>query len=201
MKFYRSGEKSRAICASCKKLVGTTFAYRDVPFDDGEGEVKDILAAICDECGAVVSIPAQSTPAIRRARDTANISLEVMLPAPDLEVLDAAAFRIDPRATTKFRKILITYYAHRMAQSGDAAVRLRTLSLGRKDITCDTPRKRLSFKMTPRMDAEVQALMERSGLNRTDLMRGLVGEIEQAVVKPDEPEELLALRDLAAVVA
>lgn len=201
MKLYKPGEKSRAICTSCKKLVCTTFAYRDVPFDDGEGEVKDILAAVCDECGAVVAIPAQSTPAIRRTREAANISLEVMLPAADLEVLDAAAIRIDPQATARFRKALIAYYAHRMAQSGDAASRLRTLYLVRKDMTFDGPRKRLSFKLTPRMEAEVQKLMERSKLNRTDLMRSLVAEIELAVVKPETPPDLPALQDLAAVVS
>ncbi|WP_172746163.1 hypothetical protein [Neorhizobium sp. T7_12] len=53
--------------------------------------MKGILAAVCDECDAVVAIPAQSTPAIRRAREVAEVALEVSIPAPEVEILDAAA--------------------------------------------------------------------------------------------------------------
>lgn len=67
MKFYEAGSPSKAICESCKGLVPTTFRYRDVAFDDGRDSVKDILVAVCDHCDTVVSIPAQSTPAIKRA--------------------------------------------------------------------------------------------------------------------------------------
>lgn len=65
---FKESDKSRAICSHCERVVRTTFVYRDVPFDDGLGTVPDILAAVCDECGAVAAIPAQSTAAIIRAR-------------------------------------------------------------------------------------------------------------------------------------
>lgn len=67
MKRYQPGDTSKAICPHCGTLVSTTFAYRDVPFDDGNGIVRGILAAVCDKCKAVVSIPVQSTLTIRRA--------------------------------------------------------------------------------------------------------------------------------------
>jgi hypothetical protein len=67
-KLYEEGEKSKAICESCKQIVDTTFASRDVPFSEGKVEVKDILVAVCDLCDRVVAIPAQSTPAIRETR-------------------------------------------------------------------------------------------------------------------------------------
>ena len=57
---YSVGDKSKAICYRCKKVVSTTFDHRDVPLDDGSGEAKGILAAVCDACDAVVAIPAQS---------------------------------------------------------------------------------------------------------------------------------------------
>lgn len=84
MKLYQPGDKSKAVCSKCGKLVSTTFAYRDVPFDDGSGVVKGILAAVCDECQYVVAVPSQSTPAIRRAREAAEISLEGSIPAPEV---------------------------------------------------------------------------------------------------------------------
>ena len=70
MKLYKAGDKSKAICHFCKDLVETTFGYHTVPFNDGCGSVPNIMAATCDQCGSVVSIPAQSTTAIKEARET-----------------------------------------------------------------------------------------------------------------------------------
>jgi hypothetical protein len=68
MKHWKEGEKGRAVCERCATVVVTTFKVRDVPFSDGSGVVKDILACVCDNCSEVVGIPAQSTPAIAAAR-------------------------------------------------------------------------------------------------------------------------------------
>ena len=68
MKLYRPGDKSRAICTLCGSVVPTTLAPRDVPFSDGAGSARGVLAATCDHCGSVVAVPAQSTPAITAAR-------------------------------------------------------------------------------------------------------------------------------------
>lgn len=67
MNSYIPGDKSRAVCESCETLVTTTFALRDVPFSDGSGTVPGMLAAVCDLCGSVVAIPAQSTSEIAAA--------------------------------------------------------------------------------------------------------------------------------------
>lgn len=68
-KIYKPADKSYAVCHQCAKLGDTTFSYRDVPFDDGKGIAKNILVAVCDYCDSVVSIPAQSTDDIKRARE------------------------------------------------------------------------------------------------------------------------------------
>lgn len=65
MVIVKDGEKSKALCEDCGDIVSTTFAYRDVPFDDGSGVANDILAAVCDKCDRVVALPAQSVPAVR----------------------------------------------------------------------------------------------------------------------------------------
>lgn len=65
---FQVGDKSNAICSRCGELVSTTFVLRDVPFSDGSGSAKGLLVAVCDVCGEVVATPAQSTPAIREAR-------------------------------------------------------------------------------------------------------------------------------------
>lgn len=68
MKLFLDGDCSKALCSHCAKVVKTVFVRRDVPFSDGEGMAKNILVGVCDVCNAVVSIPAQSTPAIAEAR-------------------------------------------------------------------------------------------------------------------------------------
>jgi hypothetical protein len=67
MTSYNPGDKSSAVCQSCETVVPTTFALRDVPCSDGSGTVPGVLAAVCDLCGDVVAIPAQSTAAITAA--------------------------------------------------------------------------------------------------------------------------------------
>lgn len=65
---FQAGDKSTAICLRCGQLVDTTLVRRDVPFSDGKGFATGILVAVCNICDDVVAIPAQSTPAIREAR-------------------------------------------------------------------------------------------------------------------------------------
>lgn len=69
MKIWYAGDRSKALCEKCRKVVTTTFNYHNVPLESGSGVAKQIMAATCDECGTVVAIPPQSTPAIREARE------------------------------------------------------------------------------------------------------------------------------------
>ena len=130
MKIYQEGDKGKAFCADCSALVSTTFLRRDVPFSDGQGLAKHILVAACDACGQTVAVPAQSTPAISKARKEAAVSIEVSLPAIYLDVLDCAAFTIDHQASTDFRKTLLSFFVHKAAHDARAAKRLRALGNG-----------------------------------------------------------------------
>jgi hypothetical protein len=207
-KLYVPGDKSRAICPHCNRVVQTTFAYRDVPFDDGSGTVKGILTAVCDECGAVAAIPAQSSPAIRRARETADIPLEVSLSAPELEILDAAAFQIDPQATSRFRKAIFTYYLLRFERDLDeldavkrdldrwiAAQKQRMITAKVK-----IPTRRLSFKLAPRTEQRVEAVMIRTGWNKTNLVRSVIMSVEKEILESKAEKPVLDLQEIAAAV-
>lgn len=206
MKIYAAGDTSKAICESCKALVPTTFRYRDVAFDDNSGSVKDILVAVCDHCDTVVSIPAQSTPAIKRVRDTADIPLEVFLSAREIELLDVAAWRVDPNSTTRFRKPLLAYFIRRLASDPDGPKRLKASLQTMKTAATKrlsagpTPRKRLSCRISPTTNGMIEGLMSASGLKKSDLVKGVVHEIERTLVTPDNPQDLQKLRDVAAVV-
>lgn len=185
MKLYSPGDKSRAICEHCGGLVATTFGYHDVPFSDGKGLAKGILAATCDTCGAVVAVPAQSTPAIAKAREQAETPLEVVLPAPEMEILDAVAFRIDPQATPRFRKAVFTYYIGLLDEEPGLVDRLKTGLDGWLKRTLDirkqarkskisVPSRRVSMKIAARTEVKLERVMLKAGLNKTDVLRGIV---------------------------
>lgn len=98
MKLFKSGDASKGVCPDCAAIVPTTFGYRDMPLDGAQGEVKGILVEICNKCDLPVTVPAQSIPAIKRALAKPPVSLNVKVPASDIEILDVAADRIAPVA-------------------------------------------------------------------------------------------------------
>lgn len=67
MKTWTVGEKSKAICDDCGKLVSTTFGIHTLPTQTDRIIVNDVMAATCDECGTVVAIPAISEATVRQA--------------------------------------------------------------------------------------------------------------------------------------
>lgn len=200
MEFHQAGDKSKAICEDCGSLVPATFAYRDVPFGDGNGVAKDVLAIVCDSCDRVVALPAQSTPAVVRARKAVEIPLEVSLTAPEMDLLDLAAFRIDPQAGTKLRKTLIAYFLRRLSEDSESILRLQQNCLNfkkRRSSAAGIPSRRLSLKLAPRTDDNIRALMQSTGLKKTQLIRGVIGEIQEVLVLPDHPKELGKIREIA----
>src|SRR5882672_8646022 len=115
MKIFVENEKGRAVCHR-DGVTTTTYLYRDVPFSDGSGVVKNILVGVCDKCADVIAVPPQSTPAIGATRSRVEHALEVNIPAPFIEILDAAGYRVDARVTPDFRKRLLMFYINRYAR-------------------------------------------------------------------------------------
>ncbi|MCR5942618.1 hypothetical protein FG152_17565 [Ochrobactrum sp. XJ1] len=129
---------------------------------------------------------------------------------PRSKILDAAAYRVDPAATTRFRKSLFAFYLQRLRHGQNTAEVLRrdfeawnaVKAAQRKGVSHDIriPHRRLSFKISPKTDRDVQWLMEASGMNKTDMVRSVVMEIEKDLLGPKAPRELRHLQDIAAVV-
>jgi hypothetical protein len=67
---FKEGDKSRAVCDTCKKIVSTTFRYS--PYNYDGLIIPDILQGFCDVCGVVVSIPHQSSYKIKEFRERAK---------------------------------------------------------------------------------------------------------------------------------
>jgi hypothetical protein len=70
MKLLLEDDHGKALCEHCQQIVTTNYVRRNVPFSDGHGEAKDVLAGVCDVCDTIVAIPAQSTAALKRREST-----------------------------------------------------------------------------------------------------------------------------------
>lgn len=203
MKLFIDGDNSRGICNQCEKLVSLTFKRRDVPFSDKKGFAHDILVGVCDECDEVVSIPAQSTPAIAESRRKALRSIEVRLPAIYLDVLDLAAFTVERESTPDFRKDLLCYYIHDLAQDPKGRQRLlsahKLSTIGFLKNKAQIPRKRLSMKVSEKLRAELSHLEECTELNTTDVFKSVVFDIQRDILENPKPSKIKALQFLAMV--
>ncbi|TYQ04575.1 UNVERIFIED_ORG: hypothetical protein JN05_04892 [Zoogloea ramigera] len=201
MKLLHAGDKSKAICYHCNALVHTTYQRRDIPFSDGVGIATDILAGVCDVCDRVVSTPAQSTPAIKASRDKAMVPVEAQLPAIYMDALDLACYRIDSSVSSDFRKRLLMYYVGKSSKSSAWSDRL-VAALKNKvefELPAESARKRLSIKVSKPMADEIAAVMAVTKLSKTDLMKSIVLQINEDIIKPKMPKNFEELRTLALI--
>jgi hypothetical protein len=199
MRIFQEGDKGRAICHKCECVVGTTFVRRDVPFSDGNGLARGILVAVCNACDEVVSVPAQSTPAIKAARKPATHPIEAKLPSVFVDVLDLACFQLSTDATTEFRKRLLTFYIHKYATGDFIPMELPGI-LDKADKSFPHARgassKRLSLKVSSHMASDMAKLIETTHMNKTSLLKSLVFKIKEDVVDNQGKKILPELKSL-----
>lgn len=199
MKVYSAGNKGKAICHR-DGLVAVTFDYRDVPFSDKKGMAKDILVGVCDKCGDVVIVPAQSTPAIAEARKGVEHSLEVNLPSVFIELLDAASYRVNANATSDFRKRLMVYYINRYAQGEEITEELSALhreAIKLVKASAKVPTKRLSMKLSDVSNSRLNKISIEAHLNKTELIKSITLKIREDVVDPKKSKRLKELSSFA----
>jgi len=205
MKLFRAGDKIEALCEDCRDTVQATFKHRDVPFDDGCGIAEGILVAACDRCDRAIVMPAQSTPALACARQDAQTPLEVTLDAWEMEVLDSAARRVDPAAdNSKLRERLIAHFLWRSTtDSRHRAPAQGTRPKKRKSKSSDEPtaQESLSVKLAPGTAKCLSMLMESSGLSKSQIVGGVISQIEEDLVLPSNPVGMEKFREIAGTFA
>ena len=67
MNDYQDGEKGPGPCGYCNKVVPITFIKTTLSLCEGLEEVENSLVLVCDECGNITGIPAQSLPRLQQA--------------------------------------------------------------------------------------------------------------------------------------
>ncbi len=196
MRIVKEGDKRQVICHNCGRSEAT-YSLRNVDFSDKSGTVKNILAAVCNKCNEVVSIPAQSTPKIKAEYNKIKASVEVRVPAHFLDILNVATQKINPALDDNFNRSLILYYLHalntgRYEQNGLSDF-LNT------DFAKAKASKRISMKINANQLEEINSIMERQNLKKnTDVIKAVILKINEDIVQNDKPEQLSELRNVAA---
>jgi len=196
MRIVKEGEKRQVVCHNCGRHEAT-YLLRDVDFSDKSGTVKNILAAVCDKCHEVVSIPAQSTPKIKEEFDRIKTSVEVRVPAHFLDILNVATQKINPDLDDKFNRALILYYIHALNTGHYEQAGLSNFL--NDDFARARASKRISIKININQLSEINEIMESQNLNKnSDVIKAVILKINKDIVQNDKPETLSELRNVAA---
>lgn len=171
MKIHTEGDRGVALSPAGGE-VPTVYVYRDIELDSGV-KVCDVLVGVDEATGEVLTIPAQSTPKIKRARESAkDQSITARLPREleDVLLLVAGHFRA---STTKFAPALIRLYLAEATRDRRLAGRLLRLAGGR--LANATRPSRITVRCSPQLAEGLSGLVtELEGASLSDLVRGAI---------------------------
>lgn len=180
MKVLRAGDKGEAL-APGRGRVPIVYEYRTVHLDKTDVDVPDVLVGVCAETAEILTIPAQSTPRLKRARQVSKEeTFSVRVPAQLRDILWLLADHYRARAK-KFAPALIRFYLEQTIAQRSLARRLVRLS--RSPMAVEGPRRRLTVRTDGRLLRDVDRLAaELNGVSRSDLVRGAILAAKQDVL-------------------
>ncbi|MFT6908877.1 MAG: hypothetical protein ACJAS1_005584 [Oleiphilaceae bacterium] len=197
MKIYKVGDKQKAVCESCQSLTDATFMLRDVPFSDGSGTVKNVLAGVCDSCNEVVLIPHQSTPAIKKQLDTHKKAVETRVPAHMVDMLNLASMELG--GSTDFSNALIKYYLHNLSEQKTSVKGL--IKYLESDLAKGVAQKRISLKGR-QVSKEIDNIKFKTSIgSTTDVLKAVVLKINDDVFVHPKTQLINSLKGVAAAFA
>ncbi len=168
----KEGDRSRALCEPCGRLVSTRFERRPYVPSEGAAPIPDVLVAVCEECGAIAAIPAQSIPRINANRERDQIRFESRIPRELDDALDWITGRYAGRFDS-FRGSLMRYYLGQLSREAGLADRVRQLA--ESDLARGEQRGRLCFRLDRALLERAWAAAQTVGIeDKADMVRGLV---------------------------
>jgi len=196
MKIIEAGERGVALAPERGK-VPIVFAYRDLTLDSGV-VVKDVLVGVAEDTGEVLTIPAQSTPRIKLARQAAkDETFSVRIPFELNDVLWGVSHELGANPM-KFNPALIRFYLHEATGSRAMARRLKRLS--GSDLAMKSSNTKLSLRSDSELLDRVKQVEEREGVSRSELVRGAVMAMKEDVFDRPKKRRLAQLRAIAEAV-
>jgi hypothetical protein len=196
MKFIEEGTRGVALAPGRGK-VAVVFEYRDLPLDSG-AVVRNVLVGVDEVTGEVLTVPAQSTPRIRLARQAVkDETFSVRIPHELNDVLWGVSAELGANPA-KLGAALIRFYLREAADSRTVARRLKRLSLS--DLAAKPSKARLTLRSDADLLDRVDQVVVREGVSRSDLVRGAVVAAKEDVFDRPRKGRLAQLKAIAEAV-
>lgn len=198
MKILREGDRGTAL-AEGRGEVEVVYRYRHVTLEQTGVTVSDVLVGVDPETDEILTIPAQSTPKLKAAREgRKDAVLSVRMPRELEDVLNLIAehFGTDPG---QFTPAVIRYYLARAA--GDAATARRLSRLSRTSLATGDRRGNLRLRLRPALHVRLGRLAEGDdGITMSDLVRGAIVAAKQDILEGRSSRRIRELQAVAIAV-
>ncbi len=172
MKILREGDRGYAL-APKRGRVEVVYEYRPIELEQTGVTVPNVLVGVDVETGEVLTIPAQSTPKLKAARDARKetvMSVRVPRELDDVLRLVAEHYRVRPE---QFTPALIRYYLAAATSNEALARRLGKLSTNR--LARGALKENIRLRVRRDLHESVSLIAANTeGVNRSDLVRGAI---------------------------
>lgn len=196
MRIIKEGDAQIAICNHCGKITGH-YVLRNLISSETEIVIKNILALVCDNCGATVATPAQSTPAIKYGLSIKH-SIEVRVPAHFIDILNLAVQKIDPNLNENFYKTIILYYINLFHSKKKNVYELK--SLLDLDIAKAKASKKLSLKINEKQNNVLQEVINQQSIfKQSELIKIIILAIYYDILCEKDKDVILNLQKFSFI--
>ncbi len=197
MKILKVGDTQKAACNKCKSFEAVTFKLRDVPFSDGSGIVKNVLAGVCDQCDSIAVLPHQSTPAVKRQLEVQRKALESRVPAHLVDILNLASVELS--GGIEFVPTLMKFYIHSLSNKNISPYGISKYL--NSDLAKGKAQKRISLKGRLVAD-DLNHLKEITNIKKTtDLIKSVVLKINDDILVKKKSRAIRQLKDVVSAIA
>lgn len=196
-RFLSAGDRSRAICPACKAMRETVYEYRAVPLERSKVTVPNVLVGVCTTCDATVSLPAQSTPRLREARERTMKEQNARIPLELEDRLNVIAQELDFRPAP-FKGALCRYALFRVA--GDRKFAQLVWKNARSPGAKGTPGAKVKFRAEDALPQAAMAAAQEVGIeDLSSILRGAILTVSELLGTPKERGAMLQDLRLLAV--
>jgi len=183
-RFLRAGDESRAICPHCKAMRDTVYQYREVLFGKTKVPVPNVLVGVCHACDRTISLPAQSMPRIKEARERDIKEQNARIPLELEDRLNMMAYSLDIRPEP-FKGAVCRYALSRVIKDKRFAQRVWKHAVS--DEAKGTPGGRLKFRSESSLPREAKAVALGAGIgDLSTILRGAILTVDIMLAAPKE---------------
>ena len=172
MKILREGDRGYALAPE-RGRVEIVYEYRTVELEKSKATVSNVLVGVDAETGEVLTVPTQSMPKLKAAREAKKEEvMSVRMPRELDDVLHLVAdhYRVAP---SQFAPAVIRYYLTLACADTDMARRLNTLSRSR--LATGRCKKDLRLRMRPELLVWLRDVaVATEGATRSAMVRGAI---------------------------